>query len=150
VNGAARLTTAQLGGDGACRQLLSRQWWALCDDYELFVSEAILRECRAADSDAVTRRMNTLAEIPLLSLTEQAADIARLLLVEGILPTRAADDALHIAIASAHKVDFLLSWNFKPIANPVIQAQIAVKLSQLGLSLPFICAPEDLTGENYE
>jgi hypothetical protein len=89
-----------------------------------------------------------LAGIPLLSLNEQAAQIAQNLLSEGIMPAKAAEDALHIAIAAVHGVDFLLSWNFKHIANPVIQAQIAARLAHMGLALPFICAPEELLGED--
>jgi hypothetical protein len=58
--------------------------------------------------------------------------------------------ALHIAIAAVHGVDFLLSLNFKHIANPVIQAQIAARLAQPGLALPFICPPEELLGEDDE
>jgi hypothetical protein len=83
-------------------------------------------------------------------LTNQAAHIAQLLLSEGIMPAKAAEDALHIAIAAVHKVDFLVSWNFKHIANPVIQAQIAARLSHLRLALPFICPPEELAGEDDE
>jgi hypothetical protein len=49
-----------------------------------------------------------------------------------------------------HQVDFLLSWNFKHIANPVIQAKIAAKLGSIGLALPFICPPEELLGEDDE
>lgn len=55
---------------------------------------------------------------------------------------------MHIAIATVHQVDFLLSWNFKHIANPVIQAKVAAKLSAMGLALPFICAPEELLGDD--
>jgi len=44
------------------------------------------------------------------------------LITENIMPAKAAEDALHIAIAATHQMDFLLSWNFKHIANPVIQA----------------------------
>lgn len=66
------------------------------------------------------------------------------------MPAKAAEDTLHIAIAAIHKVDFLLSWNFKHIANPVIQAQIAARLARIGLNLPFICPPEELTGEDDE
>lgn len=135
---------------GATRQLLTRRWWERRDDYELFVSEVVIRECKAGDSEAVDRRLNAVGEIPLLSLTDQAAHIAQLLLTEGIMPSKAAEDALHIAIAAVHKVDFLLSWNFKHIANPVIQAQIAARLSRLGLALPFICPPEELAGEDDE
>ena len=66
------------------------------------------------------------------------------------MPAKAAEDALYIAIAAVHKVDFLLSWNFKHIANAVLQANIAARLSHMGLALPFICPPEELAGEDDE
>jgi hypothetical protein len=135
---------------GATRQLLTRRWWERRDGYELFVSEVVLRECRAGDSAAVTRRLDAIGDIPLLSMTDQTAEIAQLLLSEGIMPAKAAEDALHISIAAVHKVDFLLSWNFKHIANPVIQARVAARLSRFGLDLPFICAPEELAGDDDE
>ncbi len=47
------------------------------------------------------------------------------------LSAQAAKDALHVA-------------------NPVIQAQIAARLAQLGLALPFICPPEERLGEDDE
>ena len=94
--------------------------------------------------------MSAVNGIPLLRLTPQASDLATLLITENIMPAKAAEDALHIAIAAVHQVDFLLSWNFKHIANPVIQAKIAAKLGSIGLALPFICPPEELLGEDDE
>ena len=135
---------------GATRQLITRRWWERRADYTLLVSEVVIRECKAGDQEAADQRIAAVADIPLLSLTDQAAHIAKLLLSERIMPAKAAQDALHIAIAAVHQVDFLLSWNFKHIANPVIQAQIAARLSGLGLALPFICPPEDLAGEEDE
>lgn len=133
---------------GSSRQLLTRRWWERRADFELFESEVLVRECRDGDTLAAARRMEALDGIPLLSLTQHAAELAALMLSESILPAKAAEDALHIAIAAVHKVDFLLSWNFKHIANPVIQAKIAAKLQAVGLALPFICPPEELLGED--
>ncbi len=110
----------------------------------------VIRECKDGDAEAAQRRMNAVSGIALLSLTPQAADLATLLITQNILPAKAAEDALHIAIAAVHQVDFLLSWNFKHIANPVIQAKIAAKFSAIGLVLPFICPPEELLGEDDE
>lgn len=133
---------------GSSRQLLTRRWWERRADFELFVSEVVIRECRDGDALAAARRMEALDTIPLLSLTQHAAELAAMMLSENIMPAKAAEDALHIAIAAVHKVDFLLSWNFKHIANPVIQAKIAAKLQAAGLALPFICPPEELLGED--
>ena len=133
---------------GSSRQLLTRQWWKRRDEFDLFVSEVVLRECRVGDDQAAERRMQAIADIPSLSLTQQAAEVATDLLARNIMPAVAAEDALHIAIAAVHQVDFLLSWNFKHIANPVIQAKIAGRLSAIGLALPFICPPEELLGED--
>jgi hypothetical protein len=94
--------------------------------------------------------MEAVSGLPLLSLTPEAADLATLLITQNVMPAKAAEDALHIAIAAVHQVDFLLSWNFKHIANPVIQAKIAAKLCAVGLALPFICPPEELLGEDDE
>ncbi len=132
---------------GAARQLATRLWWERRGEFELFVSEVVLRECRTGDEAAVVRRMDALSGIPLLALSDSALTVADDLLSKGIMPAKAAEDALHIAIAAVHEVDFLLSWNFKHIANPVIQAQIAKRLQQMGLRLPFICPPDALLGD---
>jgi len=72
----------------------------------LFVSEVVIRECKDGDAAAAQRRMNAVSGIPSLSLTPQAADLATLLITQNILPAKAAEDALHIAIAAVHQVDF--------------------------------------------
>lgn len=85
--------------------------------------------------------------MPLLSINEQALNIAEALVGQGIIPSKAAEDALHIALATVYDVDYLLTWNCRHIANPEIQRGIAATLEQIGLSLPFICTPEELLGE---
>ncbi len=70
---------------------------------------------------------------------------------KGIVPSKAAEDALHIAIATIYEMDYLLTWNCRHIANPELQRSIAFFLEETGLFLPFICTPEELLGnENDE
>lgn len=88
-----------------------------------------------------------MADLPLLLINEQALVIAEALVEQGIVPAKAAEDALHIAVATIHGVDYLLTWNCWHIANPEIQRNIAAYLEQIGLFLPFICTPEELLGE---
>ena len=117
----------------------------------MVVSESVLRECGAGDPDAAKKRLTVLNDVPLILITEQALDIANSLVEKGIIPTKAAEDAFHIAIATVNGVDYLLTWNCRHIANPEIQRGIAAHLEEIGLSLPFICTPEELLGdENVE
>jgi hypothetical protein len=74
--------------------------------------------------------------------------IVQELLNQGIIPANAAEDGLHIAIATVHQVDYLLTWNCKHIANPEIQRNISTYLDEIGSFLPFICTPEELLGED--
>jgi hypothetical protein len=73
---------------------------------------------------------------------------AEALISERIIRPKATEVALHISIATLHRVDFLLTWNCRHIANPVIQENIAAFLEQQGLFLPIICTPAELLGGN--
>lgn len=132
---------------GAAHQQITSAWWERRDEFELVVSESVLRECGAGDLDAAQRRLDILADLPLLLINEQALLVAEALVEQGIVPAKAAEDALHIAVATIHGVDYLLTWNCRHIANPEIQRNIAAYLEQIGLFLPFICTPEELLGE---
>lgn len=133
---------------GAAHQQITLAWWEARNQYDLFVSESVLRECGAGDPSAAQKRLAMVSDVPLLTMTEQAIDIAQALIDRKIVPIKAAEDALHIAIATINSVDYLLTWNCKHIANPEIQRNIAAYLDTVGLFLPFICTPEELLGEN--
>ena len=136
---------------GAAHQQITLAWWETRSRYDLVVSELVLRECGAGDPDAAKKRLTVLNDVPLILITEQALDIANSLIAKGIISAKASEDALHIAIATVNGVDYLLTWNCRHIANPEIQRGIAAHLEEIGLSLPFICTPEELLGdENVE
>lgn len=92
--------------------------------------------------------MEIVERIPLLAATEDSYLLAETFLRKRIIPAKAAEDGLHIAIAIIHSVDYLLTWNCKHIANPEIQRKIMDYLSNQGRFLPFICTPEELLGED--
>jgi len=133
---------------GAAHQQLTLAWWESRNQYELFVSESVLRECSAGDPEAAEKRLSMVSDVPLLIITEQALEIAEALVRHEIIPLKAAEDALHIAVATVNGVDYLLTWNCRHIANPEIQRNIAAYLEPIGLFLPFICTPEELLGED--
>lgn len=84
--------------------------------------------------------------LPRLALTESALLLASEFVQRRILPEKAAEDGLHIAVATVHDVDYLMTWNCAHIANPEIQERLARFLLARGLALPFICTPEELLG----
>ncbi len=133
---------------GAAHQQITLAWWETRSQYELLVSESVLRECGAGDPEAAKKRLAVTNEMPLLLITEQALQIAESLVESGIVPVKASEDALHIAVATVNSVDYLLTWNCRHIANPEVQRGIAEYLGQIGLFLPFICTPEELLGED--
>jgi hypothetical protein len=136
---------------GAAHQQITLEWWESRHQYELFISESVWRECAAGDGEAAQKRLDVLTEIPFLMIDENAINIASELVQKGIVPSKAAEDALHIAIATIYGMDYLLTWNCRHIANPELQRSIAFFLEEIGLFLPFICTPEELLGnENDE
>jgi predicted nucleic acid-binding protein len=72
----------------------------------------------------VARRLAVFAGMEVLPLTDEAVDLAKRRLQEGGLPRKALDDALHIAIAAVHGIDYLLTWNCRHIDNAEIKPKI--------------------------
>jgi hypothetical protein len=132
----------------AARQRLTRIWWDdHRHDYELVCSQTVLDECGRGETGMAAGRITLLNSLPLLELSQEIVTISQELVDRGIIPTKAADDALHIAVASVHKIDYLLTWNCKHIANPHNQRRISDCLSAYGYIASVICTPEELIGD---
>ena len=95
-------------------------------------------------------RLDLLAGVPLLRVTDEAKRLARKVLESGLLPATANRDAAHIALASAYEMDILLSWNCRHIANAAIQARLRTLAAAAGFTLPVICTPEELMESDHE
>ncbi len=134
----------------AGHQQSTYMFWDRRDEFDLSVSELVLTECAAGNSEAAAKRLAALQGLKLLEITVDGIELAKDLVAAGIVPVKASEDALHIAIATVHFVDYLLTWNCKHIANPEIQARIAEHFRLKGLFLPFICTPEELLGGEDE
>lgn len=142
--------TARPGSDLiiAAHQQLTRDWWQNRRAvFDLFISQAVIEESSAGDQQAAKKRLQALAQIPALRLNEAALQLARDLVVRGPLPEKSGVDALHIAIATVHGMDYLLTWNCKHIANAEMQSSIAATCLLRGYEPPVICTPEELMGD---
>ena len=106
-------------------QELTKEWWTHRRTYfDLFTSELVLAEAYKGDAEAAQRRLNHLEDIPIIATTDSAIEFARRLINEGPLPEKAIDDALHIALSAVHRIDYLMTWNFKHIDNAEMKPSI--------------------------
>lgn len=129
----------------AAHQQTTREWWEQCrGDYELFVSQLVVRECQGGDPDAAARRLDAIGDLSLLAQTMEAVTLAQRVLNEVPLPEKAAVDALHIAIAAVHGMNYLLTWNCAHIANASLRSPIEWVCREHGYEPPVICTPDEL------
>lgn len=78
-------------------------------------------------------------------------ELAEAFLSVGALPPKAKADAAHLAVATSHRVDYLLTWNMKHLANAEILRRLRPVAEQHGHLLPVVCNPLQLMGEiEYE
>ena len=65
-------------------------------------------------------------------------------MAQGAVPSNSVEDALHIGLAAAGGVDFLLTWNFKHINNAHTKTAITEVVKSHGFVCPIFCSPEEL------
>jgi hypothetical protein len=135
----------------AAHQQLTRDWWDLQrEKHELFTSQVVLDEIGSGEAAMASQRIELMAEITLLDLTDEANALTKQILGSGLLPATADRDAAHIALATVHEMDILLSWNCRHIANAAIQARLRKLADASGFTLPVLCTPDELMGITYE
>lgn len=132
----------------AAHQELTREWWdQRRQGYHLVVSEVVLREAAGGDPQAAERRSTLLAGIVVLEVGQAALDLAEEFVRRGAVPAGEAEDALHIAVAVTHGVDYLLTWNCAHIANATMRRAIDDICIEQGYEPTVLCTPEELSEE---
>jgi predicted nucleic acid-binding protein len=132
----------------AAWQNITFEWWEIrrhC--FECFISQLVMREAMRGDPAAAALRFAFIENVPQLEITNDTVRLAEKILRAHVLPKKATDDALHIAIAAIHGMDYLLTWNCRHINNAEIKPGIRDFIFSKGLRCPEICTPEELTGE---
>ena len=103
----------------AHNQEFTRAWWSeRRGQYALFSSVVAVNEARNGERPLANERLSFLAETTLLDVTPGATTLALQLLRNTGIPAKADVDALHVAIAAVHGMDYLISWNCKHIVEP--------------------------------
>lgn len=129
----------------AARQTLTQAWWdSQRDRYDIYISDVVVIEAGRGDVDRAARRLEFLSHLPRLLPSQDAEQVADRLLRSGIIPSAAADDAAHLAIAITAELDYLLTWNMKHLAHPVVRHRVERFCADEDLVVPMICTPAEL------
>lgn len=133
----------------AAWQQITAQWWDEArSEYDLFTSELVIVEASAGDPEAAGRRLEALQGIAELPIDQEVQQLAEQLISRGGVPAGAEADALHIAVAAVHRIDYLLTWNFRHIDNAATKPVVRSICADAGYSCPEICAPVELLPED--
>lgn len=114
----------------AANMEVTKDWWeSRRKAFTLYISQVVLDEVAKGDSEIAAYRLEVVRGFPLLELNKAVKGLATQFITKSNLPSKASDDAVHIAAATVHGLNYLLTWNCKHIAN----AQIQRKLSEISL-----------------
>ncbi len=138
-------TNPKAAPESVLRQQITRKWWDFHrQSYDLVTAQYVVDESSTGNVLHVTERLAFLAGIPLLQLNDEIDRLATEILSRAILPADALLDALHIACVAVNRVDYLLTWNCKHIANPMVLPRVFRVLNDFRLPFPVICTPRDM------
>lgn len=129
----------------AGHQKITADWWEdVQPKVDCFVSPFVIQEASRGDSAMAVKRLELLADIPVLAQNETVDELAQIYFAKMTIPERAKLDAFHLAMAAAYKMDYLLSWNSRHIASAQVQKRIQELNNELAMPTPVMCTPEAL------
>lgn len=140
--------TTRSGAEALARRVWTRRWWAGAGErYTLVTSDAVLLELRNGEYPSREAALALTQELPLLEITPAVAEIVEAYVQHRLMPADPSFDALHLALTSYHKCEFLVTWNCQHLANANKFGHIRRVNSLLGLYVPVLATPLELLGE---
>lgn len=122
----------------------SNEWWhTQAPRHELYVSDEVVAELSDPDFSQGPAALAMLRGLRLLELGPEVRGLAEILVREKLMPRPAvAGDAIHIAAATVHGMDYVLTWNVQHLANPNKRTHFTTACLRLGLMPPQIVTPD--------
>lgn len=133
----------------AAMQIATASWWYYAPHkFNLFGSQLVLDEAARGDVIAAGRRLQIAAELKALPIDERIVALAEKLLEATAVPHSNYDDAVHIATAAVHGMDYLVTWNCRHIANVYTKPLIYRCCLANGFKSAEICTPPEMEGDD--
>lgn len=131
------------------RRAWTQEWWdRRRAGFEVVTSEAVIDELSAGDYATRDKVLALVDTLPLLPVEPETTEIVEAYVRHRVMPEDPLGDALHLALASSHKCDFLLTWNCNHLANANKFAHIKRVNTLLGLYVPMLVTPLELLGDS--
>jgi len=126
------------------RRASSKLWWQTqAKHHDLFISPEVVRELSAPAFPSRDLALVMLRGLTVLEFTTEVVELAEVLVRERAMPAPAVEgDALHLAVAIIHQMEYILTWNVKHLANPNKRTHLAVLCMRLGLAPPQLVTPD--------
>ena len=126
-------------------QQITHEWWEntlpLCEAY---ISPIVLEEASKGDSHAAQLRLEKISTFPVLEVVPEVHKLAESFFSKIFIPEKARADSYHLALASWHGIDYLVSWNCTHIVSGRTRMIVEEINSIQGIRTPIICTPEEL------
>ncbi len=134
--------------DMVARRQWTRQWWKTHREfYEPVTSIAVIDELEQGSHPKQKECLSLIRAIPILPVTKPIAEIIQTYIDHNLMPNDPKGDALHLALASVHRCQFLLTWNCLHLANANKREHIRHVNTLLGLHVPMLATPMELVRE---
>ncbi|MBF0547726.1 MAG: type II toxin-antitoxin system VapC family toxin [Candidatus Riflebacteria bacterium] len=133
------------------RQQITQDWWNdVLPKFEAFISPAVIEEISDGDRQASQLRLKAASSFKVLEINNEVINLTQKILKKFSFPDRAKSDALHIAFPVVHKIDYLVTWNCKHIANAFTLKMIEKLILDNGYQMPTITTPNEFMEDPNE
>ncbi len=130
----------------AANQKLTYDWWHKSKNkFDCYISDFVLFEISRGDKEASAKRLSTVQDIKLLEYTREIEELAQKYMEILRIPQRSYVDSVHLALSVWHKIDYLISWNCKHIANAIVLHTLMEYNKNNSLFVPILCTPSELS-----
>jgi predicted nucleic acid-binding protein len=127
------------------RRIWTRHWWDNAKkNYELISSVPVIDELARGNYTTKKKTLQLMDDIKLVAVEKPVLDIVQIYIQNNVMPRNPLGDALHLALASFHKCDYLLTWNCRHLANANKFQHIKRVNAMLDLYVPMLITPLEL------
>jgi hypothetical protein len=127
------------------RRFTTRDWWTNeRPNFDVYVSVATESELAAGNYRNQANCLRMCRRLSYKSISGEVRELAGRLLSLQIVPENKPGDALQIAVAISHQIDYLLTWNYAHLANPVVQSKLASMCERLNLRMSWMVSPDSI------